>query len=323
MGTVLGAFLNRAGKECDLITRNKEHVAALNKKGAHITGTVDFTTPVRAFTPDEMTGKYDVIFLMTKQSGNVKVCEFISDYLEDNGTVCTMQNGLPEPAVAGVIGSERTLGCAVSWGAKFKGFGEAELTSESDKLTFSLGSLSGDNAYIGRVREILSAMGEVETVSNFIGARWAKLSVNSAFSSLSAITGLTFGEVAKDKAARVYALALLNESFAVADACGVKIEKIQGHDIVKIFGYRGALKKKIALSLLPRAMKGHKNIVSGMYFDLVSGKRCDIDFINGVIVHAAKNFGVPVPVNHKVIELAHSIERSELTPSKDNIALLD
>ena len=38
LGTVLGAYLSKAGVEVDLITRNKSHVDAMNEGGAKITG---------------------------------------------------------------------------------------------------------------------------------------------------------------------------------------------------------------------------------------------------------------------------------------------
>ena len=55
LGTVLGAYLAKAGVDVDLITRNREHVLALNKDCAMITFTVNMTFPVHAPTPDEMT----------------------------------------------------------------------------------------------------------------------------------------------------------------------------------------------------------------------------------------------------------------------------
>lgn len=323
MGTVLGAYITRAGVKVDMITRNVPHVYALKSGGAHIVGTVDFAVPVSALLPEEMHGGYDLIFLMTKQRENRRICEFLQHQLAEGGAICTMQNGLPEPSVASVIGEDRTLGCAVSWGATFIGEGCAKLTSSPDKLTFSLGSYGKDNPRLADAKEILSKMGEVETVENFIGARWAKLAINSAFSSLSAITGLTFGQVAKGKATRLLALGLLNEAFSVAAACGVSIEKIQGHDIVKIYSYKGKFKRFFALKMLPFAMKSHKDLVSGMYYDLKSHKKSDIDHINGVIVHAARNFDVPVPLNKKVLEIAHKAERGEVGPSEENIKLFE
>lgn len=322
MGTVLGAYISRAGKQIDLITRNVAHVNALKATGAKIGGTVNFTVPVTALTPDGMTGEYDIIFLMTKQRENANICKFLINYLKPDGAICTMQNGLPEPSVAAVAGDSRTLGCAVSWGATFKGEGCAILTSLPEKLTFSLGAYATDNTNLARVAELLSCMGKVTVEHNFWGARWAKLAINSAFSSLSAISGLTFGEVASNKSTKEIALAMLNEAFAVANASGVKIEKIQGHDVVKIYRCNGGIKKLIALKLLPLAMKSHKDIVSGMYYDLKAGKKCDIDFINGVIADHAKKCGVLVPLNQKVLEIAHKIENNQLEISLDNISYL-
>ena len=67
LGTILGAYINKAGEPIELINRNKAHIEALQKNGAHVIGTVDFTQAVTAYTPAEMSGIYDIIFLMTKQ----------------------------------------------------------------------------------------------------------------------------------------------------------------------------------------------------------------------------------------------------------------
>ena len=93
LGTVLGAYIAKAGVAIDLVNRNKAHVAALRERGAHITGTVDFVQPVSALLPEEMTGRYDIILLMTKQSDNARVVTMLKDYLAEDGVICTCQNG--------------------------------------------------------------------------------------------------------------------------------------------------------------------------------------------------------------------------------------
>ncbi len=130
MGTVLGAFIARAGRQIDLINRNEKHIAALREKGATICGTVQFTQPVRALLPAEMEGKYDIILLMTKQRQNEEIVRFLQPFLADDGALCTCQNGLPEPRLAEVLGADRVLGCAIAWGATFRGEGVSELTSD-------------------------------------------------------------------------------------------------------------------------------------------------------------------------------------------------
>ena len=81
LGTILGAYITRRGGRIDLINRNVKHVEALQQQGAHVAGTVDFVQPVTAYTPDRMTGLYDIIFLLTKQQENAKVVTFLKDYL--------------------------------------------------------------------------------------------------------------------------------------------------------------------------------------------------------------------------------------------------
>ena len=70
LGTILGAYISKAGVAIELINRNKAHVEALKTKGAQVVGTVQFVQPVIAYTPDEISGQYDILFLMTKQQNN-------------------------------------------------------------------------------------------------------------------------------------------------------------------------------------------------------------------------------------------------------------
>lgn len=142
LGTILGAYITKNGGFIDLINRNKAHIEALRTNGARITGTVSFTQKVTALTPDEMTGTYDIIFLLTKQQHNREVVTFLKPFLADDGVIVTMQNGIPEMLVGEIVGEERVIGCTVAWGATMKSGGECELTSAPDSLTFSIGTLT-------------------------------------------------------------------------------------------------------------------------------------------------------------------------------------
>ena len=90
---------------------DSDHVDALNRDGAQISGTVSFSVPVTAETPDQMRGEYDIIFLMTKQLKNRAAAEFLLPFLGSSGVLCTLQNGLPEPALMEILGENRVLGC--------------------------------------------------------------------------------------------------------------------------------------------------------------------------------------------------------------------
>ena len=51
LGTILGAYISKAGVDIDLINRNKAHIEALQTQGAKVTGTVQFSQTVKAYAP--------------------------------------------------------------------------------------------------------------------------------------------------------------------------------------------------------------------------------------------------------------------------------
>ena len=132
--------------------------------------------------------------------------------------------------------------------------------------------------------------------------------INAAFSGLSVVTGLTFGKVAKKAKTRKLALGILRECMAVAKASGVTLAKMQGRDMEKMLGGTRPIKRFIAYMVLPIAMKKHKKLVSGMLKDVQNGRKCEIDFINGVVSKEGARVGVETPLCDKVVELVHGIE---------------
>ena len=182
LGTVMGAYLTKNGVDIDLINRNKAHVAALKENGARVTGTVDMTVPVSALLPEEMSGRYDIIFLMTKQLNNRETVTFLKDYLAEDGLIVTLQNGIPEDGIAEIIGADRTVGCTVEWGATMTAPGESRLTSDPDSLSFHMGGMPGiPESSLEKVKSVLEKMCPVEIESNLPGARWSKLLINATF----------------------------------------------------------------------------------------------------------------------------------------------
>lgn len=322
LGTVLGAYISQNGGQVDLINRNKAHVEALKKNGAKIVGTVDMTVPVTALTPDEMQGKYDLIILLTKQLYNVEVLQGLVPFMSDDCIVCTLQNGLPELSVSEVVGEDRTMGCTVAWGATLLEPGVVELTSEPDSMSFGLGRMNGQkDDKLMEVKAFLEQMCPVEIEENFMGVRWSKLLINAAFSGMSAVTGKTFGEAAQDKDSRVCVQMLIKECIDVAAAAGIKIEPVQGKDIVKLLNFKGGLKKKLSYAIIPLAIKKHALLKASMLQDLEKGKKTEVDFINGIVCQYGRKFNVPTPYNDEVVAIIHGVEDGKLTSCMENVNL--
>ncbi len=320
LGTILGAYISKGGVPIELINRNKAHVEALKEKGAKVVGTVQFCQKVTAYTPEEMTGVYDVIFLMTKQQHNDEVVKMLNNYLATDGALVTFQNGLPEMQIADILGEERVLGCTVAWGATLKEAGVCELTSEPDALSFSLGAVSKKkNKNFDEIKEILQLMGKVDVEDNFIGTRWSKLLINASFSGMSAVLGCTFGEAASPRASRRIVQALIKECIDVCKAGGIRIEPVQGKDIVKLLDYSNSLKRAFSFFIIPIAIRKHAKLKASMLQDIEKGKLTEVDAINGAVSEYGRKVGCPTPMNDRVVEIIHAIEQGKLRPEFDNL----
>lgn len=322
LGTVLGAYITKAGIDIDLINRNKLHTTALKEKGAHIKGKVDFTVRVNALFPDEMKDKYDVIFLMTKQLLNKEVVTFLKDYLTEKGVIVTLQNGIPEPGIAEIIGNDKTIGCVVEWGATMDEPGTSILTSDVDSLSFHMGKMPGvSDEMFDIVKRLLEKMCPVYIEDNLIGARWSKLLINATFSGLGTVVGGLFGDVSEDKVVKQVAIRCMKECIDVGHAAGATFAPVQGKDITKLFYYKTPIKRAFGLFLLPIAMKKHRLIEPSMLQDLKKGKPCEIDAINGVVCEWGKKCGVKTPINDRIVEVIKKEQNKELPLDKSNIEL--
>ncbi len=322
LGTVLGAYITKNGGQIDLINRNRAHVDALNEKGATITGTVNMNVPVKALIPDHMEGKYDVILLMTKQLFNREVVTFLRDYLSADGVIVTLQNGLPEPLIAEIVGENHTMGCTVEWGATLKEPGVCELTSDPESLYFHMGKMKGitDEQY-NTVKDLLELMCPVHLEENLIGARWSKLLINATFSGLGTVIGGTFGDVANNKETQEIAIRCIKEVIDVGRAAGATFAKVQGKDITKLFYYKTPLKRFIGKLIIPIAMKKHAQIEPSMLQDIKKGKPCEIEAINGVVCEWGKRYSIPTPINDRIVEVIKKEQSGELSYKYENIEL--
>ena len=320
MGTILGAYITKNGGRIDLVNHNFAHVRALNEKGAHVVGSVDFVQPVKAITPYEMAGTYNIIILLTKQMENEQIVRFLMPYLTPDGVIVTLQNGIPELLISHIVGAGHVLGCTVAWGATMLAPGVSELTSAPDSLTFQLGSLSPfPNRHVNEVKELLQLMGPVVIEDNFIGTRWTKLLINASFSGLSTALGATFGETIRPRDSRLVTLALIKECIDVARKGNIRFESVQGKDVITLLDFNNPVKKSIATAILPLTMRKHMRLKASMLQDIEKGKRCEVDAINGVVCSSGREVGVPTPLNDMVVDVIHRIERGELKPCRDNL----
>ncbi len=314
MGTIMGAFMTKNGIDVTMIDSYKAHVDALNEKGAKIIGFADFTVPVHAITPEQMEGIYDLVFLFTKQTANDEVLPNLLPHLGPDSTVCTLQNGVPEPYVAKYVGQNRTVGGTVLWSGTFIEPGVSQLTQNVENLAhfFGIGEMDGqDTERIHKVAEVLGHMGNADVSPSLMAERWSKLINNACMSGMSAAAGLTFGGVLENDKARACLSYLGNEVMRCAEAEGYNPPAIAGKVPTAIFKINNQEEYNRSQTMF---WKMYQYVLAGkasMLQDLEKNRKTEVPMINGYVCEAGRKHGIPTPFCDKVVEIVKKIEAGE------------
>ena len=237
LGTVVGALLARDGLDVWLVDANQEHVAALNREGARITGQMELTQPVRALTPEQMEGTFDLVIYLAKSTYDDVALPSILPHLKRESLLLTLQNGVPEEKVASYVGRERTVGGAVGWAAELTGSGVSRLTSDPEQMDYLIGELDG--ALTGRidaVKSVLDHAGRASVSANLTGVRWTKLQFNVAASGMSTALGARSARIMESDKATDGIIFIMVETVLTAQALGIKMEPMRGGDPAAMLG---------------------------------------------------------------------------------------
>ena len=322
LGTILGAYITKGGRPVDLIDTNRAHVDALNSSGATVCGTVSLNVPVYAITPDEMEGEYDLILYLVKQVHNSTAIPQMAKHLAAEGYVCVFQNGIPEQAVADVVGEKRTLGATVGWGATFLEPGVSEATTLPNRWFFDIGTMHGGaQQALEELKALLELMCPAHIVEDWMPARWQKMIANVAMSGMSAALGCTFGDVLDNKHSLLCAQHLARECVRVTMGLGYTCvrDPVLKVTIDKLFNFKTPLQKVINARLFKGIWGSHRASKASMLQDIEKGQKSEIDAINGVLCSSGRKCGVPTPVSDKVVEIVHESEAGKRTACWENL----
>jgi 2-dehydropantoate 2-reductase len=260
-------------------------------------------------TLPDLGAPYDLILLCTRTDATEEALRPALALLAPAGAVVCLQNGLPEDRAACLVGPARVLGAVIGWSASaaFEP-GQAPRYWVTGGGKFTLGAVNREGKRnLLPASEVLARAFPVRVTHNLAGARWSKLSLNCAMSTLGAVSGLDLGGLAASSDARTLALRVVAEAVSVSRAAGVRLERIAGLDPAWLAGD----------GLLPHALiwlgaRRRPRQRSGMLVRLLEGRTAgQVDDLNGAVVQAGRAHGVATPLNARLCALVHAIERGE------------
>jgi len=290
MGSVYAALLTDAGNEVWAIDRWQEHVDAINANGLRVEGASgDRTVRLHASTNAADAGICELVIVATKALDVEVAAESIRPLLGPDTVVLPIQNGLGGPdRIAAVVGEEPVIiGVTGGFGASMRGPGHAHHNGwELVRLGERHGPATDRVRAVAQVWE--DAGFRVAVFDDVDQLVWEKLLCNSTFSGTCTVLEWTIGEVLADPHAWSIASGCASEVFAVAQAKGIHLDFDDPVAYARAFG-----------ETIPGARPS-------MLLDLLAGRQCEIDVINGAIGPAARSVGLEAPINETVSALVRA-----------------
>ncbi len=308
MGGTIGAYLARAGHEVTFVDRDADHVEAMTTNGLRISGPVDtFTVQVRAFTPETVSGTYAVILLCVKAHHTAEALPMLMPSLAPDGYVVSIQNGLNERVIAGMIGQERTIGAFVNFGADYIEPGHIQ---RGNRAAVVVGELDG--RITGRLKALHTVLLDFDDraimTDNIWGYLWGKLAYGAQLFA-TALTNDSIADALANLAYQGVYIGLAREVMAVAQARGVTPEGFNGFNPYAFMPDGDLDVARQSLVEMVIFNRGSAKTHSGIWRDLaVRKRRTEVDAQLGPIVALGAEVGILTPLNARLIELIHDIE---------------
>jgi 2-dehydropantoate 2-reductase len=180
------------------------------------------------------------------------------------------------------------------------------MTSRGEIL---VGYLQGEqDQTIQKIAEMLSSVVPTTVSDNILANLYSKLLINSGSSTLGALSGLRLGQMLKIKRGRLIYLALVREAMDVARAMKLKVEPYAG----KLNWYKLAYGPQWRAHIFMRlfGMK-YKRLKSTSLQSIERGNKTEVDIFNGYIAGQGKAHNIPTPINTKLVNMVHEIERKK------------
>ena len=328
IGGIIGGYLARDGRDVTLIDGWAAHVDTINADGLRITALdEEFTVPVKAIHLSEVCNvsePFDTVFLCVKSYDTVWNVHLVLPHLSPDGVVVSAQNAMNDELIAPIVGFARSIGCVVTLGAGLAGPGQVVRTSRPERVSFTVGELSGQTTRrADTLAEVLTPAGLTRVTTNLWGVRWAKLATNCMANAISALTGLSSSELRQTSGVAEISIRIAQEVVNVGAALGLQVEAVNG---IPAEAYEGASDPGAMEEIKTRLLESARELGAGrpsMLQDVLKGRRTEIEFLNGYVATRGKELGVPAPLNETITGLVKRIERGELKPHVSNIKLME
>src|SRR5579862_2017728 len=296
VGSLFAAHLARSGQhEVWAYDVWKPHVEAIRRSGLRLSGAADFTARLNATSDAAEIPRCDYGIVATKSIHTRSAIAQAARVFDENSAVCSVQNG---------VGNEEIIAEHVKFVIRGTTFPAGHIV-EPGHVGYDIagdtwiGPFEPTKTPMARVNELAALLNKsgmhVIPLEDARGAQWTKLIFNASTNPVGALTLLHHGAATRLPATGQLFNDLIAEGEAVAKALGITL-----HGDPRALVQKGA-----------NAPGKHK---ASMLQDVLAKRVTEVDFMNGAIVKAGEQTGIPTPLNKTMWALIKGLEHSWTNP---------
>ncbi len=306
IGSSITAYLTKAGEDIVLIGK-KDQVEAINQRGLSIKGVRGAET-IKVKVIAKMEQSYDLVIFATKTQDLEDTYTANSDFLE-TGLVLTTQNGVQaDNILSSHFYQDQQLSSIVMFGATYVKPGEITFNFEGDWIIGC--PFTPINPTTHKVAEVLRKAFKIVVSPDVMGQKYLKLFVNFN-NCIPALVGKSMQETFADMDLCRLSIMLLKEGVGIIQDAQIELASLPDFPKERIYGLismpieqAAAIMNKTLTSLSKEPLYG------SILQSIMRKKASEIDFINGEVVCLAHNMKAPAPLNNKILDMVHEVERT-------------
>ena len=285
LGGFFGALMARAGEDVTFVARGRT-LGALRARGLTVRSPLvgEFTVPVATAADPAVLSAVDLVFLGVKTYDLDGAIATLRPLVGPETAVLCVQNGVDGPeVVAGAYGPGAVVVGTVYLSAMVEAPGTIVQYGAIGHV--HLGEFAGGRTErLERLRDLCARIGVPATVHDDVRRPlWEKFMAICAFSGMTALTRLTLAQFVAFAETRALYRDVMAEVAAVARAEGVDLPADAADATMRMLD---------ALEVLPER--------GSMAYDLLAGRRLEVDDLNGAVVRRGERLGVPTPYNRVI-----------------------
>jgi len=248
-------------------------------------------------SPVDIKEKIQLVILTVKSYDTEKALKQIKPIVSTDTLIMIAQNGYGNyESAVGIYGENRVILGRVIFGSKVINGNIAEITVSADDVRIGDPSGTIKKEKILKVVETINSSGIPASYSpDVYQILWDKILYNCALNPLGALLEATYGQLAENPETKKIMDDIIREIFKVTEKNNIKLKWKSPQEYMEYFYSK----------LIPPTAKHYPS----MHYDLKSGKRTEIDALNGAVVMLGKRAGIPTPVNKTITSLIKFKER--------------